>query len=289
AHGKSAAQVCLRWLVQQGIAVIPRTSKVERLEENLDIFDFELSADEMKRIAGLARRGGRIVDWTWSPKWDCAVPDLDANGAIVLCSGGQDSTVCLAWALERYLHVETVGFDYGQRHAVELGVRGTIRDRMAALRATWKQRLGEDRVIVVDAISEISETALTRETEIEIADSGLPTTFVPGRNLVFFCFAGAIAYRRNAKNIVARRWQTDDSGYPDCRDATVKAMQVALSRGLDRNVSLVTPLMKIDKAGTFSMAQEIGGREFLDLVIEETHSCYMGDRTKRHEWGYGCG
>lgn len=215
--------------------------------------------------------------------------ELSPDRALVLFSGGQDSTVCLAWALERFVQVETVGFDYGQRHIVELSVRGRIRERMAALRQAWKQRLGEDHTVKLDALSAISETALTRETEIEIAESGLPTTFVPGRNLIFFGFAGALAYRRGARNIVAGMCETDYSGYPDCRDATVKAMQVALSRGLDKTVNLVTPLMRIDKAGTFAMAEEIGGKEFLDLVIEETHSCYMGDRSRRHEWGYGCG
>jgi 7-cyano-7-deazaguanine synthase len=204
-------------------------------------------------------------------------------------SGGQDSTVCLAWALERFARVETVGFDYGQRHAVELSVRPRLRERLTVLNADWKARLGEDHTIKLDALAAISDTALTRETAIEIADSGLPSTFVPGRNLIFFCFAGALAYRRGTRHIVAGMCETDYSGYPDCRDDTVKAMQVALTLGLDQRVTIHTPLMWIDKADTFAMAEEIGGKALLDVIVEDTHSCYLGDRSKRHEWGYGCG
>jgi 7-cyano-7-deazaguanine synthase len=214
---------------------------------------------------------------------------LRTDKALVLFSGGQDSTVCLAWALERFARVETIGFDYGQRHAVELAVRGRLRAHMGQLRADWKTRLGDDHVVKLDALAEISDTALTRETAIEIADSGLPTTFVPGRNLVFFCFAGGLAYRRGARHLVAGMCETDYSGYPDCRDDTIKAMQVALTLGLDKRVTIHTPLMWVDKAGTFAMAEQIGGKAFLDLVIEDSHSCYLGDRTKRHDWGYGCG
>jgi 7-cyano-7-deazaguanine synthase len=214
---------------------------------------------------------------------------LRTDKALVLFSGGQDSAVCLAWALERFARVETIGFDYGQRHAVELAVRGRLRARMGQLRADWQTRLGDDHVVKLDALAEISDTALTRETAIEIADSGLPTTFVPGRNLVFFCFAGALAYRRGARHLVAGMCETDYSGYPDCRDDTIKAMQVALTLGLDKRVTIHTPLMWVDKAGTFAMAEQIGGKAFLDLVIEDSHSCYLGDRTKRHDWGYGCG
>jgi 7-cyano-7-deazaguanine synthase len=209
--------------------------------------------------------------------------------ALVLFSGGQDSTVCLAWALERFAHVETVGFDYGQRHAVELDVRPRLRERMAALNADWKARLGEDHMVRLDALAAISDTALTRETTIEMSANGLPTTFVPGRNLIFFCFAGALAYRRGARHLVAGMCETDYSGYPDCRDDTVKAMQVALTLGLDKRVSIHTPLMWVDKASTFAMAEELGGKGLLDLVIEDSHSCYLGDRTHRHGWGYGCG
>jgi 7-cyano-7-deazaguanine synthase len=214
---------------------------------------------------------------------------MNSETALVLFSGGQDSTVCLAWALERFSRVETIGFDYGQRHAVELGVRARLREKMSALNTGWAARLGDDHVIKLDTLAAISDTALTRQTAIEIAESGLPTTFVPGRNLVFFCFAGALAYRRGARHLVAGMCETDYSGYPDCRDDTIKAMQVALSLGLDKRVAIHTPLMWIDKAETFALAVEIGGEAFLDLLIEDSHSCYLGDRSKRHDWGYGCG
>ena len=214
---------------------------------------------------------------------------LSTDTALVLFSGGQDSTVCLAWALARFARVETVGFDYGQRHAIELTVRARLRERMAALNAVWKSRLGEDHLVKLDSLAAISDTALTRETAIEISESGLPTTFVPGRNLIFFSFAGALAYRRGARHLVAGMCETDYSGYPDCRDDTVKAMQVALTLGMDKRVTIHTPLMWVDKADTFAMAEQLGGKAFLDLVIEDSHSCYLGDRTTRHDWGYGCG
>ena len=214
---------------------------------------------------------------------------MNSETALVLFSGGQDSTVCLAWALERFSRVETIGFDYGQRHAIELSVRARLREKMSALKSGWAARLGNDHMIKLDALAAISDTALTRQTAIEIADSGLPTTFVPGRNLMFFCFAGALAYRRGARHLVAGMCETDYSGYPDCRDDTIKAMQVALSLGLDKRVAIHTPLMWIDKAETFALAVEIGGDAFLDLLIEDSHSCYLGDRSKRHDWGYGCG
>jgi 7-cyano-7-deazaguanine synthase len=216
-----------------------------------------------------------------------AEPGPDA--ALVLFSGGQDSTVCLAWALQRFARVETVGFDYGQRHAVELAVRPRLRQKLAALRADWAARLGEDHVLKLDALGAISDTALTRETTIEMAASGLPTTFVPGRNLAFLTFAGALAYRRGLRHLVAGMCETDYSGYPDCRDDTIKAMQVALGLGMERRFVIHTPLMWIDKAATFALAEELGGQSLLDLVIEETHSCYRGERTQRHAWGYGCG
>jgi 7-cyano-7-deazaguanine synthase len=214
---------------------------------------------------------------------------LSTDTAIVLFSGGQDSSVCLAWALERFAHVETIGFDYGQRHAVELKVRARLRGRMAALNSDWSSRIGEDYLVKLDSLAAISDTALTRETAIEISGSGLPTTFVPGRNLIFFCFAGALAYRRGARHLVAGMCETDYSGYPDCRDDTIKAVQVALTLGLDKRVTIHTPLMWVDKAGTFGMAEQIGGKALLDLIIEDSHSCYLGNRTKRHDWGYGCG
>jgi 7-cyano-7-deazaguanine synthase len=214
---------------------------------------------------------------------------LSEESALVLFSGGQDSTTCLAWALERFARVETIGFNYGQRHAVELELRPRLRERLAALRSEWDGRLGEDHLIALDALAAISETALTRDMKIEIAEGGLPTTFVPGRNLVFLTFAGAVAYRRGARHLVAGMCETDYSGYPDCRDDTMKAMQLALTLGMDRRFVVHTPLMWIDKAGTFALAREIGGQPLLDLVIEETHSCYRGDRSHRHAWGYGCG
>jgi 7-cyano-7-deazaguanine synthase len=213
---------------------------------------------------------------------------ISPDSALVLFSGGQDSTVCLAWALERFSRVETVGFAYGQRHAVELEVRLPLRDALAAMRGEWKARLGEDHIVELDALAAISDTALTRQKEIEIAENGLPTTFVPGRNLIFLCFAGALAYRRGARHLIAGMCETDYSGYPDCRDDTIKAMQAALALGMDTPFVIHTPLMRIDKAATFAIAVDIGGEALLKLVVEETHSCYLGDRTP-HSWGRGCG
>ncbi len=214
---------------------------------------------------------------------------LSGETALVLLSGGQDSAVCLAWALERFAQVETIGFAYGQRHAVELEARPRLREAMSALRPDWKARLGPDHLLRLDTLAEISDTALTRAVAIEIAENGLPTTFVPGRNLLFFTFAGALAYRRGIKHLVAGMCETDYSGYPDCRDDTIKAMQLALTLGLDRRCVIHTPLMWIDKAETFALAQELGGESFIDLLVEETHTCYLGDRSKRNDWGYGCG
>jgi 7-cyano-7-deazaguanine synthase len=214
---------------------------------------------------------------------------ISPDTALVLFSGGQDSTVCLAWALERFACVETVGFAYGQRHAVELDMRPRVRARLAAFRPDWARRLGVDHLVGLDALAKISDTALTGNMAIENAANGLPTTFVPGRNLVFFCFAGALAYRRGARHLVAGMCETDFSGYPDCRDDTVKAMQVALGLGMDRRFVIHTPLMWIDKAQTFALTHEIGGGALVDLLVEETHTCYLGDRSQRHPWGFGCG
>jgi len=211
------------------------------------------------------------------------------DNALVLFSGGQDSTVCLVWALERFARVETIGFDYGQRHAVELDARPRIRAALAERSAEWRKRLGEDHLVRIDALAEISDTALTREVAIEISESGLPTSFVPGRNLVFFSFAGAVAYRRGIRHLVAGMCETDFSGYPDCRDDTIKAMQISLTLGMDRRFVIHTPLMWIDKADTFALAHDIGGEALIDLVLAETHTCYLGDRRHRHEWGFGCG
>jgi 7-cyano-7-deazaguanine synthase len=214
---------------------------------------------------------------------------LEGETALVLFSGGQDSTVCLAWALQRFQRVETVGFAYGQRHAVELEVRAGIRDALRALDPCWAERLGDDHVVDLASLGQISETALTRNAAIEMSENGLPTTFVPGRNLIFLTFAAALAYRRGARHLVAGMCETDYSGYPDCRDDTIKAMQVALTLGMDRRFVLHTPLMWIDKAETFALAKAIGGDRLVESVVELTHSCYLGDRSRRHDWGYGCG
>ncbi len=211
------------------------------------------------------------------------------EGALVLFSGGQDSTVSLAWALTRFPRVETVGFEYGQRHGIEMTVRPRILERLTDLDPKWKTRLGEDHVVNIDSLGQISDTALTRNVQIEMNTSGLPSTFVPGRNLIFFAFAGAVAYRRGLKNLVAGMCETDYSGYPDCRDDTIKAMQLALGLGMDRRFVIHTPMMWIDKAATFELAERIGVKALADIVIEETQRCYMVDRTHRHEWGYGCG
>ena len=215
-------------------------------------------------------------------------PD-NSEGALVLFSGGQDSTVSLAWALTRFPRVETIGFEYGQRHGIEMTVRPRIREQLAALDPKWNARLGEDHVVNIDSLGAISETSLTRNVQIEMNASGLPSTFVPGRNLIFFAFAGAVAYRRGLRHLVAGMCETDYSGYPDCRDDTIKAMQLALGLGMDRRFVIHTPLMWIDKAATFELAERIGGKPLAEIVIEETHSCYMGDRAHKHEWGYGCG
>ena len=211
------------------------------------------------------------------------------HSALVLFSGGQDSTTCLAWALSRFSHVETVGFAYGQRHAVELECRGPVRDGLAGL-MDWGERLGPDHLVDLGAsLAGIGATALTSEAEISMTTEGLPSTFVPGRNLVFLAYAAAIAYRRGLRHLVAGMCETDYSGYPDCRDDTVKAMQLALNLGMDRRFVVETPLMWVDKAATWSLAEELGGAALIELIVEHTHSCYLGDRTTRHDWGWGCG
>jgi 7-cyano-7-deazaguanine synthase len=217
------------------------------------------------------------------------VSSIDPASALVLFSGGQDSTVCLAWALERFARVETLGFDYGQRHRAELEARMRLRERMVALKPIWADKLGQDHVLELGALAAISDTALTRGVAIEVGASGLPTTFVPGRNLVFLAFAGALAYRRGVKHLVAGMCETDFSGYPDCRDDTIKCMQLALNLGMERRFVIHTPLMWINKAATFALAHEIGGDAFLHVLVEDTHTCYLGDRSQRHDWGYGCG
>ena len=213
---------------------------------------------------------------------------MAGDGALVLFSGGQDSTVCLAWALARFDRVETVGFDYGQRHRVELKCRATIRDVLRARFPQWAPRLVDDHVIDLSVIGAVSDSALTREAEIRFDSDGLPTTFVPGRNLMFFTTAAALAYRRNLRHLVGGMCETDYSGYPDCRDDTLKALQVALNLGMARRFIVATPLMWIDKAATWALAQELGGEALVDIVRRDTHSCYRGDRSVLHDWGYGC-
>ena len=209
--------------------------------------------------------------------------------ALVLFSGGQDSTTCLAWALDRFDHVETVGFDYQQRHSVELDCRPRILEKFTETFPLWRTKLGEDHLLDISVLGAISETSLTRDATIEMGDNGLPSTFVPGRNLVFLTLAGALAYRRSARHIVGGMCETDFSGYPDCRDDTMKAAQLALNLGMDKRFVVHTPLMWIDKAQTWELAHDIGGRELTELIIEETHTCYLGNRADRHDWGYGCG
>ena len=211
------------------------------------------------------------------------------EGALVLFSGGQDSATCLAYALERFGRVETLGFDYGQRHVVELERRPVLRAAFRALNPLWAARLGDDHVLDLPVLGQISDTALTRDVSLHMEASGLPNTFVPGRNLVFLTFAAALAYRRGLRHIVGGMCETDFSGYPDCRDDTIKAMQVALNLGMEKRFVLHTPLMWIDKAETWRLAEHLGGRPLVDLIVEETHTCYLGDRGHRHAWGYGCG
>ena len=209
--------------------------------------------------------------------------------ALVLFSGGQDSTVCLAWALERYARVETIGFDYGQRHMIEMTQRQIVRDRLAASFPGWAPRLGADHVLKLKAFGEISETALTRDVAIELSDAGLPTTFVPGRNLLFVTYAAAVAYRRGIETLVGGMCETDYSGYPDCRDETLQTLAKALTLGLDRDVRVETPLMWLTKAETWGLSERLGGRPLVDLIVEDTHTCYLGERGQRNAWGYGCG
>lgn len=209
--------------------------------------------------------------------------------ALVLFSGGQDSTTCLAWALERYRRVETIGFDYGQRHLIELECRTTLLARLRADFPAWADRLGLDHLLDLSLLAQVSDTALTQNKAIELAASGLPTTFVPGRNLLFFAFAATIAYRRELAVLVGGMCETDFSGYPDCRDNTLKALQVALSLGLAAPLVIETPLMWLDKAATWALARQLGGDTLLELVRKDTHTCYLGERTTLHAWGYGCG
>jgi 7-cyano-7-deazaguanine synthase len=214
---------------------------------------------------------------------------LKTDAALVLFSGGQDSTTCLAWALERYGRVETLGFDYGQRHAIELQVRPTILRKMAALKPQWAARLGEDHMVDLGLISQLSQTAMTEDIEITMQANGLPNTFVPGRNLLFMTVAATLAYRRGLTVLVGGMCETDFSGYPDCRDDTMKALQVALNLGMDTRNKLETPLMWLDKGQTWALAQQLGGSALVDVIRADTHTCYKGERGVLHDWGHGCG
>lgn len=213
----------------------------------------------------------------------------DPQTALVLLSGGQDSATCLAWALDRYPHVETIGFDYGQRHRVELECRDEVRRGIRNMHPHWHSALGPDHLLDATVLKALGETAMTHEVAIETTAAGLPSTFVPGRNLLFFTLAGAVAVRRGLGSLIGGMCETDYSGYPDCRADTLEAQERALCLGLDAPLRILAPLMSIDKAGTWAMAHRLGGHALVDLIIEETHTCYLGDRHLRHEWGYGCG
>jgi len=211
------------------------------------------------------------------------------NRAIVLFSGGQDSTTCLAWALQRYDYVETIGFDYGQRHSIELECRLKVLGAIKEQFPEWSNRLGIDHLLDIRLLGQISDTAMTAEKAIEFEQNGLPNTFVPGRNLLFLTFAAAIAYRRGLPILVGGMCETDYSGYPDCRDNTLKATQVSLSLGMDSPVIIETPLMWLTKAQTWKMANDLGGEKLVTLIRNESHTCYLGIRDHKHAWGYGCG
>lgn len=209
--------------------------------------------------------------------------------ALVLFSGGQDSTTCLAWALQRYEYVETIGFDYGQRHSVELQCRQQVLARLRTDFPEWGKSLGDDHMLNLSVLGVISDTALTSECAIVFGQNDLPNTFVPGRNLLFFNFAAAVAYRRGLQVLVGGMCETDYSGYPDCRDNTLKALQVAMSLGMDSPMVVETPLMWIDKSATWALAEQLGGSKFVELLINDTHTCYQGDHVSKHAWGFGCG
>ncbi|MDQ9169056.1 7-cyano-7-deazaguanine synthase QueC [Oxalobacteraceae bacterium R-40] len=211
------------------------------------------------------------------------------NGALVLFSGGQDSTTCLAWALAHYTTVETIGFDYGQRHAVELSLRPALLQKLRRLSPSWNERLGMDHLIDLALLGTLSDTALTRETEIAMQANGLPNTFVPGRNLLFMMVAATVAYRRGLTVLVGGMCETDFSGYPDCRNETMQSLQNTLNLGMAQDFKIETPLMWIDKAQTWQLAAQLGGQALVDLIRADTHTCYLGQRDELHEWGYGCG
>ncbi|ABD88299.1 7-cyano-7-deazaguanine synthase QueC [Rhodopseudomonas palustris] len=214
---------------------------------------------------------------------------LQHDAALVLFSGGQDSATCLAWTLSRFARVETLGFDYGQRHAVELDCRDRLIDGLKQIHPDWANKLGDAHTLSIPTLATISDTALTRDVAIAMGADGLPNTFVPGRNLLFLTFAAALAYRRGIGGLVGGMCETDYSGYPDCRDATLKALTTALNLGMATDFELHTPLMWRDKAATWALAQDLGGDALVDLIREHSHTCYLGERGARHDWGYGCG
>ena len=214
---------------------------------------------------------------------------ISPQRALVLFSGGQDSTTCLAWALSHYAQVETIGFDYGQRHAIEMTMRPALIDQLRSMSPDWHRRLGEDHVIDLSLISAISQTAMTQEIDIEMQANGLPNTFVPGRNLLFMTVAATLAYRRGLQVLVGGMCETDFSGYPDCRDDTMKSLQVTLNLGMASALIIETPLMWLDKNATWSIAESLGGQALVDLIRTDTHTCYLGQRGALHDWGYGCG
>ena len=216
-------------------------------------------------------------------------PATSSEGALVLFSGGQDSTVCLAWALARYGRVETVGFDYGQRHAVELQARQAVRGAIVAKFPQWAGRLGADHMLDIRSFGVLAESALTSHRAIEMTERGIPSTFVPGRNLVFFTYAAALADRRGLKALVGGMCETDYSGYPDCRRETLDAMETALNRGMEQAFRIETPLMWLTKAQTWALANGLGGEALVDLIVTDSHTCYRGERGTLHAWGHGCG
>jgi len=210
------------------------------------------------------------------------------NKALLLFSGGQDSATCLAWALDQFSHVETVGFDYEQRHTVEMQCRDKVRESVIEAFPEWGEKLGPDYIVDLSALGRISETSLTRDSEITMNEEGLPSTFVPGRNLIFLNFAAAVGYRRGLTTLIGGMCEADFSGYPDCRKETLDATMKSISLGMDKVFTLETPLMHVSKAEAWDVAHKLGGDKLVEIILEDTHTCYVGERGQRHDWGYGC-